>query len=105
MPSSDLPFSHKYGNIPFMKTTLEIPDRIFRRAKSKAAEKGIPFRQFVTDAVEDKLKESPAIDQRPWMKHMGKLKHLRKENIRINKLIEEAFEEVDPEMWATGTRD
>jgi hypothetical protein len=93
------------GTSPFMKTTLEIPDRIFRKAKSKAAEKGIPFRQFVTDAVEDKLKESRAIGSKPWMKHMGKLKHLRKETLRINKLIEEAFEEVDPEMWATGTKD
>jgi hypothetical protein len=86
------------GTSPFMKTTLEIPDRIFRRSKSKAAEKGIPFRQFVTDAVEDKLKESRAIGPKPcpkpWMKHMGKLKHLRKETLRINKLIEEAFEEV-----------
>ena len=66
-----------------MKTTLEIPDRIFRKAKSKAAEKGIPFRQFVTDAVEDKLKESRAIGSKPWMKHVGKLKHLRKETLRV----------------------
>jgi len=87
-----------------MKTTLEIPDRIFRRAKSKAAENGVPFRQFVTNAVEDKLKESPASSQKPWMKHVGKLKHLRKETVRINKLIEEAFEEVDTEMWGTGKR-
>jgi hypothetical protein len=87
-----------------MKTTLEIPDRIFRRAKSKAAENGIPFRQFVTTAVEDKLKESPESGQKPWMKHVGKLKHLRKETVRINKLIEEAFEEVDTEMWGTGKR-
>jgi hypothetical protein len=34
------------------------------------------------------------------MKHIGKLKDLRKETARINKVIEEAFEEVDPEMWA-----
>jgi len=27
-----------------MKTTLEIPDAIFRRAKMVAAERGIPFR-------------------------------------------------------------
>jgi hypothetical protein len=87
-----------------MKTTLEIPDRIFRRAKSKAAENGVPFRQFVTNAVEDKLKESPKSGQKPWMKHVGKLKHLRKETVRINKLIEEAFEEVDTEMWGTGKR-
>jgi hypothetical protein len=89
----------------FMKTTLEIPDPIFRRAKSKAAQQGIPLRQFVTEAVEDKLKTAHAVGQKPWMKHMGKLKDLHKETVRINKVIEEAFEEVDPEMWALETRD
>jgi hypothetical protein len=29
-----------------MKTTLEIPDTLFRRAKAKAAEKGVPLRQI-----------------------------------------------------------
>jgi len=87
-----------------MKTTLEIPDRIFRRAKSKAAEQGIPLRQFVTEAVEDKLKTAPAAEQKPWMKHMGKLKDLHKETERINKAIEEAFEEVDPEIWSSERR-
>ncbi len=87
-----------------MKTTLEIPDTIFRRAKSKAAERGIPLRQFVTEAVKDKLKVAPAEGQRAWMKHIGKLKDLRKETQRINKVIEEAFEEVDVEMWAPESR-
>jgi hypothetical protein len=74
----------------FTKTALEIPDPIFRRAKSKAAERGIPLRQFVTEAVEDKLK-THAVGQKPWMKHMGKLKGLHKETVRINKVIEETF--------------
>ncbi len=86
-----------------MKTTLEIPDAVFRRAKSKAAEQGIPLRKFVTDAVEDKLKASAA-GQKRWMKHIGKLKHLRKETERINRMIEEAFEAVDPEIWVSGAR-
>jgi hypothetical protein len=86
-----------------MKTTLEIPDTLFRQAKSKAAEQGIPLRQFVTEAVEDKLKAAPATGQRPWMKHMGKLKDLRKETKRINRVIEEAFEKVDPEVWDLET--
>jgi len=30
---------------------------------------------------------------------MGKLKHLRKETARINRLIEEDSEKIDPEMW------
>jgi hypothetical protein len=95
-----LTLSHKYGNMGEVKTTLEIPDTIFRRAKSKAAEQGIPLRQFVTEAVEHKLGAAPAAGQKPWMKHMGKLKDLHKETARITKAIEEAFEEVDPEMWA-----
>jgi hypothetical protein len=88
-----------------MKTTLEIPDTIFRRAKSKAAQQGIPLRQFVTEAVEDKLKTAPAAGVKPWMKHMGKLKDLRRESQRINRVMEEAFEKIDPEVWAPGTPD
>ena len=75
-----------------MKTTLEIPDSIFRRAKSQAAEQGIPLRQFVTEAVEDKLKAAPAAGAKPWMKHMGNLRHLRRETRRIDKVIEQEFE-------------
>jgi hypothetical protein len=88
-----------------MKTTLEIPDLIFRRAKSTAAKRGIPLREFVTEAVKDKLVADAKNSEKPWVKHMGKLKHLRKENARINKLIEEAFEKVDPEMWDAETKD
>jgi hypothetical protein len=80
-----------------VKTTLEIPDAIFRRAKAKAAEHGIPFRQFVTDAVEEKLRAEPGAGQRPWLKMAGKLRHLRKETARINALIEEEFEVIEPE--------
>jgi len=42
-----------------MKTTLEIPDPIFRRAKAEASEQGIPLRQFVSEAVAEKLKSPP----------------------------------------------
>ena len=79
-----------------MKTTLEIPDKVFRRAKAKAAERGIPLRQFVTEAVEDKLAGPPAEDK-PWMKHFGGLRHLHEENLRIDKLIEEEFGQIEPE--------
>jgi hypothetical protein len=80
-----------------VKTTLEIPDFLFRRAKSVAAERGIPLRQFVTEAVQDKLKT--ASHDRPWMKHLGKLRHLRKEKRQIEKRVEEAFEQIDREVW------
>ena len=82
-----------------MKTTLEIPDAIFRRAKSVAAERGIPLREFVTEAVKDKLAAKAKAGGKPWIKHMGKLKRLRKETARINALMEKDSEKIDPGMW------
>ena len=80
-----------------MKTTLEIPDFLFRRAKSVAAERGIPLRQFMTEAVQEKLKTTP--HERPWMKHLGKLKHLHNERKQIEERVEGAFEQIDRELW------
>ncbi len=80
-----------------MKTTLEIPDAIFRRAKSAAAERGIPLRVFVTEAVRDKLASADKKVEKPWVKLAGGLKHLHKETQRINKIIEEEFEQIEPE--------
>ncbi len=80
-----------------MKTTLEIPDLLFRRAKSAAAERGIPLRQLVTEAVQEKLKLMS--QEKPWMKHFGKLKHLHGESKQIQKRVEETFERLDREIW------
>ncbi len=80
-----------------MKTTLEIPDFLFRRAKSVAAEKGIPLRQFVTEAVQEKLKITS--QEKPWMRHLGKLKHLHKDRKRVEAHVQEAFEQIDPDLW------
>jgi hypothetical protein len=80
-----------------VKTTLEIPDAIFRRAKSVAAERGIPLREFVTEAVRDKLGNRGRATDQPWMAAFGKLRRLRRETSRINRVIEEEFERVEPE--------
>jgi hypothetical protein len=81
-----------------MKTTLEIPDPILRKAKVKAAERGIPLRQFVTEAVQEKLAAGKPADK-PWMKALGGLRHLHDENVRIQKLIDDEFEKIEPEDW------
>ena len=80
-----------------MKMNLELPDFLFRRAKSMAAERGIPLQEFVTQAVQEKLK-IPS-HEKPWMKHLGKLKHLRKERRQIEKRVKAAFEQIDREVW------
>lgn len=81
-----------------MKTTLEMPDNVLRKAKAKAAERGIPLRQFVTEAVEEKL-AAPQPTEKPWMRSFGELRHLHKETLKINKIIEEEFEQIEPEDW------
>lgn len=80
-----------------MKTTLEIPDAIFRRAKSEAAERGIPLRELVTEAVKEKLAQTRGLSQQPWMTAFGKLRRLRKETAKINRIIEEEFGHVEAE--------
>jgi hypothetical protein len=80
-----------------MKTTLEIPDAIFRRAKSEAAERGIPFRALVSQALAEKLRADSHRETMPWMKTFGKLHHLHRETEKINRIIEEEFDQIDTE--------
>lgn len=82
-----------------MKTTLEIPDPIFRRAKSVAAQRGIALRAFVTEAVGEKLAAESRKEEKPWVRLAGSLKHLHKETVRINGIMNGEFEKIEPEDW------
>jgi hypothetical protein len=83
-----------------VKTTLEIPDAIFRRAKAKAAERKIPLRQLVSEAVAEKLEARSQALHNARKKLAGKLRHLRNETARINTLIEREFESIELEEQA-----
>jgi hypothetical protein len=84
-----------------MKTTLEIPDALFREAKAAAARKGQPLRELVTEAIRAKLAEDKALPaEKPWMKHfgaLGKTARMRAETDRIQRSIEREFEQFDLE--------
>lgn len=79
-----------------MKTTLKIPDAIFRRAKSVAAERGIPLRALISEALADKLRADNG-SSKPWMTAFGKLRHLRQESAKVNRIIEKEFEQIEAE--------
>lgn len=81
-----------------MKTTIEIPDALFRKAKVKAAERGIPLRALMVSALTRELEPERDADK-PWMKTFGGLKHLHKETLRINQIIDEEFGQIEPEDW------
>jgi hypothetical protein len=82
-----------------MKTTLEIPDPIFRRVKAVATERGIPVQQLLNNVLEDKFRPTLATRQRKLLKLAGGLRHLKGERARMNTIVEREFEQVDPEMW------
>jgi len=42
-----------------MRTTIELPDELLKRAKSKAALDGISLKDFFISAVEEKLTPTP----------------------------------------------
>jgi hypothetical protein len=44
--------------------------------------------------VEEKLDRTLAPEDKPWMKMVGGLKHLHDENVRIQRLIAEEFEQI-----------
>ncbi|MGA3090270.1 MAG: hypothetical protein ABSD75_16785 [Terriglobales bacterium] len=78
-----------------MKTTLEIPDAIFRRAKAVAAERGNSFSSLVLEALADKLRVQRDRVSKPWMKTFGTLRHPHPETVRINRIIAAEFDRIE----------
>jgi hypothetical protein len=82
-----------------VKTTLEIPDQLFRKAKAAAARNGRTLKQLVEEALAEKLARVNGAGARtkPWMVLAGGLKHLRSETRQIERVIEAEFESIEPE--------
>ena len=92
------------GKWEFMKTTIEIPDALFRKAKATAANHGVPLKELFTDAVRQYLQRSADSTKSKlpvpvWMSAFGGLRDLRKETQRINRVLEEEFEQVEEHEW------
>ena len=81
-----------------MKTTLEMPDELFRRAKALAASRGMTLKQLVTEAVEQRLRGDERRGRRPaWRALSGQLASLRRETALLDRRVREEFEKVDEE--------
>ncbi len=82
-----------------MKITLELPDQLFRKARAAAAGRGQTFKEFITEALRDKLAGHGNTRAREpqWMQGFGKLKRLHKETVRVQALIDEEFETIESE--------
>lgn len=82
-----------------MKTTLEIPDDLFRRTKAVAALRGETLKEFITEALEAHLEESDSGSSslRGWRSVFG---HARPEEVEaVDAIIAEELEGIDPDDW------
>ena len=61
----------KIGECAFVRTTLELPDSLFREVKATAARQGMRRKDYVTEAQQDKLAKRPTHAEKPWMKFAG----------------------------------
>ena len=94
-----------------MKTTIELLDITFRRAKAFAAVHGITLTRFITDAVEQQLRRRAVAAgtatgsddttgphaEPPWMAGFGGLSDLGDEHRLVLDAIKEEFERLAPD--------
>jgi hypothetical protein len=79
-----------------VKTTVELPDELFRRAKATAASRGMSLKELLSQAVEERLRRDGVHAVEPaWKALAGKLAPLRKETRRIEARIDDEFGQVD----------
>ena len=75
-----------------MKTTLEMPDELFRRAKAKAAQRGQSLKQLVTVAIEREL-AGPASGTKTSKRKRSEVEAFLRELDKISKEIGSAWPE------------
>ena len=88
-----------------MKTSIDLPDALCRQAKMLAVARGVTFRQFFIEALEEHIRQRGSgrhsgSGQPPWMAGFGALSDLGDEHHRIRKIIEEEFEKIENEILA-----
>ncbi len=87
-----------------MKTTLELPDDLFREVKATAALRGMLMKQFVAEALREKLAAaSGGGGPPPWTRFTGCMARdpeMRAEVERIDRLVEAEFGQIEREDWA-----
>lgn len=82
-----------------MKTTLDLPDRLYRQIKARAALRGQTVRAFFLDAVRDKLAadRNAAARQSGWRAVFGKASAGDVEEVQ--QILDAEFDQIDPEDW------
>ena len=81
-----------------MKTTVEIPDELYRRLKSQAALEGRTIKAFLLDAVKAKLGDAKkSVEEPGWKAVFGKAD--KQDMADLQRIIDEEFSQIDYASW------
>ncbi len=82
-----------------MKTTLDVPDSLYRQIKARAALKGTTIRAFFLDAIQDKLKAERDGGKKTtgWRTVFGKA--TKDDVCQLQHILDEEFSRIDSEAW------
>jgi len=82
-----------------VKTTIELPDELFREAKARAARRGTALREFVRQALVEKLARDDGVSQPPsagkWPVPPPDIPSA--EIRRVQAIIDAEFDQIEPE--------
>ena len=85
-----------------MRTTIDLPDPLFREVKATAAMKGMRLKDYISEALQDKLNMKPNPAEKPWMKFAGIAANdpeMLEELKRIEQIVDENFGQIEEEEW------
>jgi len=88
----------KYGNMGSVKTTLDLPDDLFRQAKAKAALRGQSLKALVTEALAAHLASPDGVEPSPpWRAFFGRA--TPDQVSEVDSFVEADLGRVEPDAW------
>ncbi len=83
-----------------MKTTIELPDALFRSAKAHAAQEGLSLRIFFEKAVTSQLRGTASPRAVPaWRRSFGKLKDIKAATRELQNVVNREFSRIEVDTW------
>jgi hypothetical protein len=83
-----------------VKTTIELPDALFRSAKAHAAQEGLSLRIFFEKAVTSQLRGKAGFTAiPPWRRSFGKLRDITAATRDVQKVVDREFSRIEADAW------
>jgi hypothetical protein len=83
-----------------VKTTIELPDALFRSAKAHAAREGLSLKIFFEKAVTSQLRRGAEPEAAPtWRRSFGKLKDIKAATREVQRVVDHEFSRIEADTW------